>query len=136
MQQDVDDAHEDNEDSSAEAPVYLDDVKECIKETFLLEMPDDFYQFWDFCKQCNRLDPRCEFSILISSAPIFKAHDAQTFFLFLFLNFVQKTCLSEICFFLIDLIVNLQLVLQLGCMQRCTLKHLKKAFKVGNYWQH
>ncbi|RUS74230.1 hypothetical protein EGW08_017998 [Elysia chlorotica] len=61
VQQDNDDAplsENGANDVSTEAPVYPDDVRECIKETFLLEMPEDFYQFWDFCKQCNKLDPR------------------------------------------------------------------------------
>lgn len=26
------------------------DVKENIKQKFLVEMPDDFYQFWSFCQ--------------------------------------------------------------------------------------
>ncbi|GFR57922.1 histone PARylation factor 1 [Elysia marginata] len=58
LQEGCENSSKDNEGHSDEAPVYSDDVKECIKETFLLEMPEDFYQFWDFCKQCNKLNPR------------------------------------------------------------------------------
>ncbi|XP_022901660.2 histone PARylation factor 1 [Onthophagus taurus] len=33
------------------------DKKEFIKSKFLVEMPNDFYQFWDFCKNLNSKDP-------------------------------------------------------------------------------
>ncbi|XP_060531382.1 histone PARylation factor 1 isoform X2 [Cylas formicarius] len=32
-------------------------VRDFIKQKFLVEMPDDFYQFWDFCKGINELHP-------------------------------------------------------------------------------
>ena len=34
------------------------DVKENIREKFLVEMPLDFYAFWKFCKIVNRDNPR------------------------------------------------------------------------------
>ena len=33
-----------------ELPPSPTDVKENIKQKFLVEMPDDFYQFWEFCQ--------------------------------------------------------------------------------------
>ncbi|GFN76618.1 histone parylation factor 1 [Plakobranchus ocellatus] len=56
-QEEQDESLEQEEDAEKEAPVYPDDVRQCIKETFLVEMPEDFYQFWDFCQGCNKLDP-------------------------------------------------------------------------------
>ena len=35
-----------------------EDVKENVKRKFLVTMPDDFYQFWEFCKSQNPSDPR------------------------------------------------------------------------------
>ena len=34
------------------------DVKENIREKFLVQMPLDFYAFWKFCKIVNRENPR------------------------------------------------------------------------------
>lgn len=34
-----------------------DDVKANIKRKFLVQMPDDFYQFWEFCKIMKPSDP-------------------------------------------------------------------------------
>ena len=33
------------------------DVKESIKQKFLVDMPKDFYHFWDFCKERNHEKP-------------------------------------------------------------------------------
>lgn len=33
------------------------DVKENIKSKFLVEMPDDFYDFWEFAKTINSKNP-------------------------------------------------------------------------------
>ena len=33
------------------------DVKDNIKQKFLVEMPDNFYHFWDFCKRENKSSP-------------------------------------------------------------------------------
>lgn len=33
------------------------DPKQVVKTKFLVEMPEDFYSFWDFCKQINSKDP-------------------------------------------------------------------------------
>ncbi len=44
-----------------EAPDSPKDVKENIKSKFLLEMPDDFYHFWDFATSVNSGDPSSEF---------------------------------------------------------------------------
>ena len=37
-----------------------EDVREKVKRKFLVEMPDDFYQFWEFCKSLNPSHPQCE----------------------------------------------------------------------------
>ena len=34
-----------------------DDVRANIKRKFLVQMPDDFYQFWEFCKIMKPSDP-------------------------------------------------------------------------------
>ena len=33
------------------------DVRENIRRKFLMEMPEDFYQFWEFCKSINLSKP-------------------------------------------------------------------------------
>ncbi|XP_046394323.1 histone PARylation factor 1 [Ischnura elegans] len=38
-------------------PPSPEDVKESIKQKFLCEMPEDFYQFWDFCKNLSSDSP-------------------------------------------------------------------------------
>ncbi|XP_017786223.1 PREDICTED: UPF0609 protein C4orf27 homolog [Nicrophorus vespilloides] len=43
-------------DSTKTVPNSIDE-KLFIKEKFLVEMPDDFYKFWDFCKEINVLHP-------------------------------------------------------------------------------
>ncbi|XP_023933517.1 histone PARylation factor 1 [Lingula anatina] len=55
------------DDSEKESQVQLEfecpgDVKEFIKEKFLMEMPDDFYEFWEFCKTLN---PECPSDALV-----------------------------------------------------------------------
>ena len=35
-----------------------EDVKENVKRKFLVQMPEDFYQFWEFCKSLNPSDPQ------------------------------------------------------------------------------
>ena len=35
-----------------------EDVKENVKRKFLVQMPEDFYQFWDFCKSLNPSNPQ------------------------------------------------------------------------------
>ena len=37
-----------------------EDVREKVKRKFLVEMPDDFYQFWEFCKSLDPSHPQCE----------------------------------------------------------------------------
>lgn len=39
----------------------LEKKKTLIKKFFLVDMPDDFYQFWEFCKGINEKDPRRAF---------------------------------------------------------------------------
>lgn len=36
------------------------DMKEKVKRKFLVDMPDDFYQLWDFCKSIKPHQPQCE----------------------------------------------------------------------------
>ena len=38
-------------------PSSPEDVKESIKQKFLVEMPDDFYSFWSFCKSLSSEEP-------------------------------------------------------------------------------
>ena len=47
-----------------------EDVKENVKRKFLVQMPEDFYQFWEFCRSLNHSNPQgvshtcCEHSCL------------------------------------------------------------------------
>ncbi|XP_022320686.2 histone PARylation factor 1-like [Crassostrea virginica] len=34
-----------------------DDLRENIKQKYLMEMPEDFYQFWEFCKKLKKSNP-------------------------------------------------------------------------------
>ncbi|OWF54879.1 histone PARylation factor 1-like [Mizuhopecten yessoensis] len=54
-----DDAEEspDDEDDDDDMPSSPEDLKENIKRKFLVEMPDDFYDFWEFCKSKNSKHP-------------------------------------------------------------------------------
>ena len=36
------------------------DVREKVKRKFLVDMPEDFYQFWEFCKSIDPSHPECE----------------------------------------------------------------------------
>ena len=36
------------------------DVREKVKRKFLVDMPEDFYQFWEFCKSLDPNHPECE----------------------------------------------------------------------------
>ena len=45
---------EEIEDTPPASPV---DVKENIKQKFLMDMPGDFYHFWEFCKSENSESP-------------------------------------------------------------------------------
>ncbi|XP_052792420.1 histone PARylation factor 1-like isoform X2 [Mya arenaria] len=48
---------EGEEEEEVEAPDSPADVKENIRAKFLVDMPGDFYQFWDFCKAENPHKP-------------------------------------------------------------------------------
>ena len=66
-------AESDDDDEEPESP---SDVKENIKCKFLVEMPEDFYHFWDFAKSINPADPKsknfclCTFMMLYSDFPL------------------------------------------------------------------
>ncbi|CAL1540707.1 unnamed protein product [Lymnaea stagnalis] len=45
------------EDETEVAPNSPEDVKQSIKDKYLVEMPADFYQFWDFCKSLKPGNP-------------------------------------------------------------------------------
>ena len=45
-------------DSDEEPLPSPDDVVENIKRKYLLEMPEDFYEFWEFCCHLNSKKPR------------------------------------------------------------------------------
>ena len=54
------DAEEDSSDEDAddlEVPESPVDVRENIKSKFLVEMPEDFYDFWKLCQKLNAEDP-------------------------------------------------------------------------------
>ncbi|KAL8593854.1 hypothetical protein ACOMHN_018066 [Nucella lapillus] len=53
---DVDD-DDSEEEEEAEVPASPVDVRENIKQKFLVEMPEDFYDFWKLCKKLNEEDP-------------------------------------------------------------------------------
>ena len=38
-----------------------EDVKENVQRKFLVQMPDDFYQFWEFCRSLNSSSPQSKF---------------------------------------------------------------------------
>ena len=62
------DAEEDSSDEDvdgAEMPESPVDVRENIKSKFLVEMPDDFYDFWKLCKKLNAEDPLGNFSFFV-----------------------------------------------------------------------
>lgn len=44
------------------------DVKENIKESFLVNMPEDFYQFWEFCKSLSAANTQGSQQIIFNSA--------------------------------------------------------------------
>ena len=58
-----------SEASSTEGTVITDeppspeDIRENIKIKFLMEMPDDFYDFWEFAKTINERNPSGIFSL-------------------------------------------------------------------------
>lgn len=43
--------------TSREIPDSPNDVRASIKQKFLVEMPEDFYDFWDFCSSLNKKSP-------------------------------------------------------------------------------
>ncbi|XP_029822398.2 histone PARylation factor 1 [Ixodes scapularis] len=46
-----------DESDAEEMPESPEDVRESIKQKFLVEMPRDFYDFWEFCKSLNKHKP-------------------------------------------------------------------------------
>ncbi|XP_033742899.1 histone PARylation factor 1-like isoform X2 [Pecten maximus] len=48
---------EESPDEDLDIPLSPEDVKENIKRKFLVEMPEDFYDFWEFCKSKNSKHP-------------------------------------------------------------------------------
>ena len=46
-----------DDDEDEEIPASPADVKESIKQKFLVDMPDDFYDFWEFAKSVNAKKP-------------------------------------------------------------------------------
>lgn len=50
-------AHSEQEKDDIQPSVNGFDKKQFIKEKFLVEMPDDFYAFYEFCKKLNTRDP-------------------------------------------------------------------------------
>nr|KAG5698518.1 hypothetical protein BaRGS_023221 [Batillaria attramentaria] len=48
---------ENEEEEETEMPESPVDIRENIKSKFLVEMPEDFYDFWKFCEKLNKEDP-------------------------------------------------------------------------------
>ncbi|CAN8006488.1 unnamed protein product [Ixodes hexagonus] len=46
-----------DESDAEEMPDSPEDVRESIRQKFLVEMPRDFYDFWEFCKSLDRRKP-------------------------------------------------------------------------------
>jgi len=44
-------------------PPSPEDIRESIKQKFLVDMPEDFYQFYELCKSMNKEDPRMAFAV-------------------------------------------------------------------------
>ena len=40
------------------------DVKEDLKNKFKVQMPQDFFDFWEFCKDINQKCPSGQFTVL------------------------------------------------------------------------
>jgi uncharacterized protein (DUF2344 family) len=36
-------------------------IKDDIKEKFKVEMPQDFYDFWEYCKTLDTNNPECKY---------------------------------------------------------------------------
>ena len=43
------------------------DVGKKVKRKFLVDMPEDFYQFWEFCKSIDSTHPECELKSKVHS---------------------------------------------------------------------
>ena len=46
-------------------PASPTDLKENIKSKFLMEMPEDFYDFWEFAKSINNSTPEGMYSCTV-----------------------------------------------------------------------
>ena len=51
---------------TAELDQESSDVRENIRRKFLVEMPEDFYQFWEFCKSINLSTPESKWITLLN----------------------------------------------------------------------
>lgn len=51
-------SHGNNVVDTAELARESEDVKENVKRKFLVQMPEDFYQFWEFCESQNPSIPQ------------------------------------------------------------------------------
>lgn len=70
------------ESDAEEMPESPQDVRESIKQKFLVEMPRDFYDFWEFCKSLNKHNPegnppalRSSYSLLQSLFVLFVTYN-------------------------------------------------------------
>ena len=43
------------------------DMREKVKRKFLVDMPEDLYQFWEFCKSIDSTHPECELKSKVHS---------------------------------------------------------------------
>jgi len=52
-----DNKEEEEEEDEIFFPLSPEDVRESIKEKFLVDMPEDFYDLWEFCSTINKKNP-------------------------------------------------------------------------------
>ena len=72
------------DDEGQDRPASPEDVKQNIKQKFLLEMPEDFYTFWDFAKTIQPGNPNGKLGrfLLYYASPkqIFSTHHVMNYF--------------------------------------------------------
>lgn len=63
---------QEDEQEDEEIPASPSDVKESIKQKFLVEMPEDFYDFWEFAKTVNSKTPKGKGEMQLVSSVILR----------------------------------------------------------------
>ena len=52
--------------SKSNDDIEMTDPQRTIKERFLVDMPQDFYDFWEFCKHLNPAAPEGNKMVVVS----------------------------------------------------------------------